>query len=234
MALIYCVEDDSGIRELVMYALKGQKFDVKGFDRAEKFYKELENKIPDLILLDIMLPGEDGLCVLKKLRKTSEYSTIPIVMMTAKTSEYDIVKGLDSGADDYITKPFGIMELISRVKSLLRRSNYGKNTSKEEPKILKYKNTIIDEAKHVVTENGKEVFLTLKEFKLLRYLVINKGIVLSRDRIMEVVWDSPIEIESRTVDMHIKSLRKKIKDCDKHINTVRGIGYRLEHGKENK
>lgn len=229
MSLIYCVEDDSGIRELVMYALKGQNYKVKGFDRAEKFYEEIKKETPDLIILDIMLPGEDGLKVLKKIRNSTTYSKTPIIMMTAKTSEYDIVKGLDFGADDYVTKPFGIMELLSRVRSLLRRSSY---TLKKDEDVLIYKNIKIDKTKHLATENGEEISLTLKEFNLLCYLILNKGIVLSRDKIMEAVWDLPFEVESRTVDMHIKSLRKKIKECDKYIHTVRGIGYRLEHGKE--
>lgn len=229
MSLIYCVEDDAGIRELVMYALKGQKYEVKGFDRAEKFYEEIQKEKPDLVLLDIMLPGEDGLKVLKRIRNSNGFEKTPVIMMTAKTSEYDIVKGLDSGADDYITKPFGIMELLSRVRSLLRRSNY---STKKDEKILTYKNIKIDKTKHSATENGKEISLTLKEFNLLCYLIINKGIVLSREKIMGAVWDLPFEVESRTVDMHIKSLRKKIKECDKYIHTVRGIGYRLEHGKE--
>lgn len=229
MALIYCVEDDSDIRDLVLYALKGASYDAKGFDNAEDLYKELKKAVPDLILLDIMLPGENGLTVLSKIRSTPDMATLPIIMMTAKTGEYDIVKGLDAGADDYITKPFGIMELLSRVRSLLRRSHYGKAPFGGETKTLLYHDIAINDAKHMVTEKGKEITLTLKEFKLLSYLIINKGLVLSRDRIMESVWDTPFETESRTVDMHIKSLRQKIKDCDKHIQTIRGIGYRLEN-----
>lgn len=229
MALIYCVEDDSDIRDLVLYALKGANYDAKGFDTAEDLYKELKKAIPDLILLDIMLPGEDGLTVLSKIRSAPDTATLPIIMMTAKTGEYDIVKGLDAGADDYITKPFGIMELLSRVRSLLRRSHYRDSMGTGEPRTFTYGDITINEAKHMVTENKKEISLTLKEFKLLTYLVLNKGLVLSRDRIMESVWDAPFETESRTVDMHIKSLRQKIKDCDKHIQTIRGIGYRLEN-----
>lgn len=223
MPLIYCVEDDDSIRELVGYALRGQGYTTEGFQKSVPFYEALNKTIPDLILLDIMLPGEDGLSVLRKIRSTPLWQDIPVIMMTAKTTEYDIVKGLDQGADDYVTKPFGIMELLSRIRSVLRRSQ----AKKPEKKELTFGNVVVDESQHRVLVNGGEISLTLKEFDLLCYLILNKGIVLSRDQMMQAVWDSPYGIESRTVDMHIMSLRQKLGEDGSAIRTVRGIGYRL-------
>lgn len=223
MPLIYCVEDDDSIRELVGYALRGQGYTTEGFQKSAPFYEALNKTIPDLILLDIMLPGEDGLSVLRKIRSTPLWQDIPVIMMTAKTTEYDIVKGLDQGADDYVTKPFGIMELLSRIRSVLRRSQ----AKKPEKKELTFGNVVVDESQHRVLVNGEEISLTLKEFDLLCYLILNKGIVLSRDQMMQAVWDSPYGIESRTVDMHIMSLRQKLGEDGSAIRTVRGIGYRL-------
>lgn len=223
MPLIYCVEDDDSIRELVGYALRGQGYTTEGFQKSVTFYEALNKTIPDLILLDIMLPGEDGLSVLRKIRSTPLWQDIPVIMMTAKTTEYDIVKGLDQGADDYVTKPFGIMELLSRIRSVLRRSQ----AKKPEKKELTFGNVVVDESQHRVLVNGEEISLTLKEFDLLCYLILNKGIVLSRDQMMQAVWDSPYGIESRTVDMHIMSLRQKLGEDGSAIRTVRGIGYRL-------
>ena len=224
MPLVYCVEDDESIRELVMYALKGQGYKVEGFGESGPFSEAPKKNIPDMVLLDIMIPGEDGLTILKKIRGTSNLQNIPVIMMTAKTSEFDIVKGLDYGADDYVTKPFGIMELLSRIRSVLRRTK-----KQEEPnkKMLTFEGIEVDQEQHTVMAGGKEIQLTLKEFDLLCYLILNKGIVLSRDQIMQAVWDSPFEMESRTIDMHIMSLRQKLGSDGALIRTVRGVGYRL-------
>jgi len=178
-----------------------------------------------------MLPGEDGIKVLKKLKNHEQTRDIPVIMATAKSSEYDVVKGLDSGADDYMTKPFGIMELLSRIRSVLRRSR-GRNAEPVESRVINYgKITMIPE-QHIVKVDGKEINLTLKEFELLKYLMINKNMVLSRDQIMQVVWEEPFSLESRTIDMHIMSLRQKLGEEGKHVCTVRGIGYRLGRKKE--
>lgn len=228
MPLIYCVEDDESIRELVSYALRGQGYQVGGFGAAGPFYKALAENVPDLVLLDIMLPGEDGLTILKKLRSSEAGKDIPVIIMTAKTSEFDIVKGLDMGADDYVKKPFGIMELLSRIRSVLRRV---KKEDKKEGNLLSFDGIMVDPKQHTASVDGKEVSLTLKEFDLLCYLVLNKGIVLTRDQIMQAVWDSPFEMESRTIDMHIMSLRQKLGEKGSAIRTVRGVGYRLGNRK---
>lgn len=219
--LVYIVEDDISIRELEAYALKNSDFDVVGFDKSKPFFKELENKTPAIIILDIMLPEDDGLKILEKIRSTPVYSRIPVIMVTAKTSEIDAVKGLDMGADDYITKPFGVMELISRVKAVLRRTN----TIPDE--ILEYKQITIDNTKHTVYTNGNCVELTYKEYEILRLLIANKGIVLTRDRLMESIWGYDFEQGNRTVDVHIQSLRKKLGDSGEYIKTIRNVGYKI-------
>ncbi len=224
MSLIYCVEDDENIRELVSYALRGQGYNVMGFGDAAALTPALLQNMPDLILLDIMLPGKDGLTILKELRAKKEYADIPVIIMTAKSGEYDIVRGLDLGADDYVTKPFGIMELISRIKSVLRRSSRGEE--KDTP-MLSIGAITVDCRRHIVMNDGKEITLTLKEFDLLCYLILNKGIVVSRDQIMQSVWSAPFEMESRTIDMHIMSLRQKLGETGNLIKTVRGLGYRM-------
>lgn len=223
MPLIYCVEDDENIRELVSYALRGQGYNVLGFGSAEELYPVIEHNKPDLILLDIMLPGKDGLTILKELR-AKEGDALPIIMLTAKTSEFDVVRGLDLGADDYVSKPFGIMELLSRIRSVMRRSKREKD---EKSAQLAFGSIEVDCRQHIVTEAGREVQLTLKEYDLLCYLILNKGIVLSRDQIMQSVWGSPFELESRTIDMHIMSLRQKLGGAGALIRTVRGVGYKL-------
>ena len=195
-----------------------------GFGEAAEFYEALQKNIPDLVLLDIMLPGEDGLTILKKIRASGKLQNIPVIMMTAKTSEFDIVKGLDLGADDYVTKPFGIMELLSRIRSVLRRTRKPPDAGAT---LLSFDGIVVDQDQHSVTSGGREVQLTLKEFDLLCYLLLTKGIVLSRDQIMQAVWDSPFEMESRTIDMHIMSLRQKLGNEGACIRTVRGVGYRL-------
>lgn len=220
--LIYIVEDDTAIKELESYALINSEFSVQGFDRGKELFDALTIKIPALILLDIMLPDEDGIHILKKIRSTMAYRDIPVIMVTAKTTEIDAVKGLDMGADDYITKPFGVMELISRVKAVLRRTQKA-----EHQQILIYKNIVIDEAQHKVFVDDEEIELTYKEYEVLKLLIINKGIVLTRDKIMESIWGYDFEQGNRTVDVHIQSLRKKVKSAGVHIKTIRNVGYKV-------
>ncbi|TGY95077.1 response regulator transcription factor [Petralouisia muris] len=220
MPLIYIVEDDENIREIQRFALKNSGFDVQEFSCGKSLRQALEHKIPGLILLDIMLPDGDGLEILSALRHNSATSQIPIIMVTAKSTELDKVKGLDLGADDYMTKPFGIMELISRVKALLRRTK-----SMEEVSVLTSGCIEVDTEKRIVTVKGEICQLTFKEFELLKMLLINQGIVLSRDKIMDQVWGFDYEGESRTVDMHIKTLRQKLGEEGSAIQTVRNVGY---------
>lgn len=222
MALIYIVEDDESIREIETIALKNSNYIVSAFENAKEFYKKLDELVPDLILLDVMLPDESGYDIVRKLRKRPATQDIPIIMVTAKTTEMDMIKGLDGGADDYIKKPFSIMELITRVKALLRR------TAKEEPKILKLDDLVIDHERHVVTVNNEPVDLTYKEYELLRLLMGSQGIVMTREVIMRSVWDTDFEGETRTVDMHIKTLRHKLGDYGSRIKTVRNVGYVIE------
>lgn len=221
MALIYVVEDDKNIQEIEMFALTNVGYQVQGFECAGDFYTGLEKEIPDLILLDIMLPDEDGLSIVKKLRSRKDTLTVPVIMVTAKTTEIDKVKGLDIGADDYMTKPFGVMELISRVKAMLRRS--AKPEDKE--KILKLGKVLLDREKHAVYVNDEQVELTYKEYELLKLLMVNAGIVTTRQVILDRVWGIDFEGESRTLDMHIKTLRQKLKDAGSMIKTVRNVGY---------
>lgn len=223
MALIYIVEDDQNIREIESFALKNSGYRVMDFECAKDFYKKIAEKVPQLILLDIMLPDEDGLDVVRKLRGMPETRKVPIILVTAKTTEIDKVKGLDIGADDYITKPFGVMELISRVKAVLRRSK-----GMDEDKVLALANLYIDNEKHMVYIKEEPCELTYKEYELLKLLLINTGIVMSRDIIMERIWGTDFEGESRTLDMHIKTLRQKLKDADITIKTVRNVGYIME------
>ena len=222
MALIYIVEDDESIREIESIALKNSNYIVSAFENAKEFYKKLDELVQDLILLDVMLPDESGYDIVRKLRKRPATQDIPIIMVTAKTTEMDMIKGFDGGADDYIKKPFSIMELITRVKALLRR------TAKEEPKLLKLDDLVIDHERHVVTVNNEPVDLTYKEYELLRLLMGSQGIVMTRDVIMRSVWDTDFEGETRTVDMHIKTLRHKLGDYGSRIKTVRNVGYVIE------
>ena len=223
MALIYIVEDDENIKEIEEYALRGNGYEVKSFSDAEEFYKALSGVLPDLVLLDIMLPKEDGMSVLKKLRADKKTNELPVIMVTAKSSEIDKVKGLDAGADDYITKPFGVMELVSRVKALLRRFK-----PMSDDVVIKYKNVLLDQDRRVCLVDEEVVELTYKEYELLRLFLSNTGIVMTRDVIMETVWDSEFAGETRTVDVHIKSLRKKLGEAGNLIHTVRNVGYKLE------
>lgn len=223
MTWIYIVEDDQNIREIESFALKNSGYNIMDFECAKDFYKKIADKVPSLIVLDIMLPDEDGLEVLKKLRSTPATRKVPIILVTAKTTELDKVKGLDTGADDYITKPFGVMELISRVKAVLRRTE-----GMEEEKILSLGDVKLDDEKHAVYIEDQLCDLTYKEYQLLKLLMINSGIVMSRDIIMERIWGADFEGESRTLDMHIKTLRQKLKDANVTIKTVRNVGYIME------
>lgn len=223
MALIYVVEDDVNIQEIEMFALKNSGYRVEGFGSAKDFFAKLSEKTPDLILLDVMLPDLDGLSILKKVRTVPDTKKIPVIFVSAKTSEIDKVKGLDMGADDYLAKPFGVMELISRVKALLRRSN-----AASEEKTLALGEIQIDNEKHCVYVGNQLCELTYKEFELLKMMMQNVGIVMTRDRIMDRVWGTDYEGESRTLDMHIKTLRKKLGEEGTRIKTVRNVGYVLE------
>ena len=223
MSVIYIVEDDKNISEIESYALKNSGYQVDSFENAKTFWSRCQERKPDLVLLDVMLPDSDGIEVLKKIRRNPDLKRVPAIMVTAKSSEIDKVKGLDNGADDYITKPFGIMELISRVKALLRRMNQD-----EEEKQLEFQNIVLDCEKRQVMLDGQLCELTYKEFELLKLFLQNAGIVMTRENIMEKVWGIDFEGESRTLDMHIKTLRQKLGDAGKHIKTVRNVGYRIE------
>lgn len=221
MALIYVVEDDKNIQEIETFALTNVGYQVEGFLSAEEFYAALRRIIPDLILLDIMLPDEDGLSILKKLREREDTQKVPVIMVTAKTTEIDKVKGLDMGADDYMTKPFGVMELISRVKAMLRRSA----RPEDKEKILSLGKIVLDREKHAVFVEGVPCELTFKEYELLKLLMTNAGIVTPRETILDRIWGTDFEGESRTLDMHIKTLRQKLKEEGALIKTVRNVGY---------
>jgi two-component system alkaline phosphatase synthesis response regulator PhoP len=220
--MIYYVEDDEGIRELVVYTLQNTGFQAVGFENGQQLFSALQNTKPQLILLDIMLPGDDGMTILRRLRSDIATRKIPVIMITAKGSEYDKVIGLDSGADDYVTKPFGMMELVSRIRAVLRRSGVT-----EDNELYSYRSVLLDTRKHSVTVNGKVVDLTLKEFELLKLLMKNAGAVLTRDMLLENIWGYDFDGETRTVDVHIRTLRQKLGDEGKIIETVRGVGYRL-------
>lgn len=218
--MIFIVEDDENIREMESYALRNSGYDVIGFASGRELSEKLSTTVPELILLDIMLPGEDGLSILKRLRTSEKTRRVPIILVTAKTTELDKVRGLDMGADDYISKPFGIMELVSRVKALLRRVG-------RDEQILSYGAIKLDEKARKVSVSGSDVELTFKEFELLRFLLTNAGQVMGRDRILSDVWGFDYEGESRTVDMHIKTLRQKLGEAGSLIKTVRSVGYMI-------
>ncbi len=223
MQSIFVYEDDENIRELVVYALKSAGYAARGFDQKAAFWNALEESDVDLILLDIMLPDEDGVDVLREIRSNPDMERLPVIMLTAKSSEFDKVKALDVGADDYVTKPFGVMELISRVKAVLRRAGNESFTH-----VLTAGAITLDTDRHIVTANDIPVSLTLKEFELLECLIQNKGLVMSRDKLITQVWGFDFEGETRTIDMHIKTLRQKLGEAAAMIETVRGIGYKLE------
>ncbi len=222
MALVYIVEDDPSIQEIEKIALKNSNYMVKAFDRADAFFHKMEDIIPDLVLLDIMLPDVDGYEIVRNLRNNPKTKKLPVIMITAKATEMDMIKGLDDGADDYITKPFSIMELLSRVRALLRRSQ------QNVPRKLQVGDILLDDEKHVVISGEQSVSLTLREYELLRYMMMNEGIVVSRDSIMHNVWGADFEGETRTVDMHIKTLRQKLGNGGRQIHTIRGVGYRID------
>jgi len=223
MQRVFIVEDDDSIRDMVLYALSSAGFEADGFADSEAFYTGLRNGPPSLVLLDIMLPGEDGISILKRLRDSGKQKPLPVIMLTAKGSELDRIKGLDLGADDYITKPFSVMEVISRVKAVLRRSDGGP----EKPDEIKVGNIALHNGKRAVFVGNQEISLTYKEFELLYYMMINGGIVLSRDRLLDQIWGFDYNGESRTVDMHIKSLRQKLGESGGLIKTVRNVGYKI-------
>ena len=220
--MIFCVEDDDNIRELVIYTLETTGLKARGFADGAAFMEALAFDTPELILLDIMLPGDDGLELLKKLKSSSKTRGIPVIMVTAKGSEYDKVVGLDSGADDYVTKPFGMMELVSRIKAVLRRTG-----KVEDPIDMDIAGVHVNVKKHEVTVKGKEISLTLKEFELLEKLMRNQGIVLTRDQLLAEIWGYDFDGETRTVDVHIRTLRQKLGEKGEIIQTVRGVGYRV-------
>ncbi|GHU60379.1 DNA-binding response regulator [Clostridia bacterium] len=226
MSKIYIVEDDDNIRELVSYALTQAGFKIEGFGGADGFWPALESSpAPCLIILDIMLPGEDGISILKRIKQSRSHTNIPVIMLTAKGSEYDRIKGLDLGADDYITKPFSVMELISRARAVLRRCGEA-----EVSTALNVPGLSINPDRRSVVADGREISLTYTEFELLHYMMLNAGVVLSRDRFMERIWGLECSVESRTVDMHVKALRQKLGPRGELIKTVRGVGYKLEAG----
>lgn len=225
--MIFCVEDDRNIRELVVYTLSSTGMEAEGFEDGEVFFKALAERLPELILLDIMLPGEDGLTILKKLKGNKKTKDIPVIMVTAKGTEYDKVSGLDAGADDYVTKPFGMMELVSRIKAVLRRTK-----KKEEAEVLKAGPITLNEKKHEVLVDGEHINLTLKEYEMLKRLIHNKGIVLTRGRLLEEIWGYDFDGETRTVDVHIRTLRQKLGSAGEVIETVRGVGYRITEDQE--
>lgn len=222
--MIFCVEDDSNIRELIVYTLETTGFQARGFEEGKSFLEALALETPDLILMDIMLPGEDGISLLKRLKNSSKTRDIPVIMVTAKGAEYDKVKGLDLGADDYVTKPFGMMELVSRIKAVLRRSGAAKKKAED---IIVSGSLEINTKKHEVKADGEVVGLTLKEYELLKRLMENPNIVMTRDSLLEEIWGYDFDGETRTVDVHIRTLRQKLGKCGERVETVRGVGYRI-------
>lgn len=220
--MIYLVEDDSSIRELIVYTFNSTGLEAEGFERPSEFWEKVDEKIPSLVMLDVMLPEENGIEILKKLRKNYSTEHVPTIMVTAKTSEYDKIKGLENGADDYIGKPFSMMEMVARVKALLRRSEY---TEKEQE--YNIGNLYVCPSKHIVKVDGKDITLTLKEFETLCLLLQNKGIVLTRDQLLNKIWGYSFDGESRTVDVHIRTLRQKLQEAGSVIKTIRGVGYKI-------
>lgn len=221
--MIFCVEDDNSIRDLMIYTLNSAGFEAKGFAEGESFFQALQDQKPDLIMLDVMLPGDDGITILRKLKAQSNTAHIPVIMATAKGTEFDKVIGLDTGADDYLTKPFGMMEMIARIKAVLRRS-----MPKEELNVLLAGKLELNLNEHTASVSGKRVQLTLKEFEMLRLFMEHIGRVYTRDQLLSKIWGADYIGETRTVDVHIGTLRTKLEDCGEYIQTVRGVGYRME------
>ena len=222
--MIYFLEDDNSIRELVVYTMNSTGFEATGFSRPSEFWEAMEKETPSLVLLDIMLPEEDGLSILKKLRASPATQRLPVMMLTAKDSEFDKVLGLDSGADDYVPKPFGMMELMARIKALLRRTSPGGSQGQDYTLGKLY----VSPSRHLVKVDGKEIALTLKEFELLCFLLENDGMVLTRDKILARIWGYDFDGETRTVDVHVRTLRQKLGECGSLIETVRGVGYKID------
>lgn len=222
--MIFCVEDDAGIRDLMIYTLNASGFRAVGFENAKEFYTALADDTPELIMLDIMLPGEDGISILKRLKADARTADIPVIMATAKGNEYDKVIGLDLGADDYLAKPFGMMEMASRVRAVLRRSG----RAAEKQKLIRVGGLEMNLGEHIVTADGIRIQLTLKEFELLRTFMTNPGRAFTREQLLSSVWCEDFLGETRTVDVHVGTLRQKLGSCGKYIRTVRGVGYRLE------
>lgn len=222
--MIFCVEDDAGIRDLMIYTLNASGFRAVGFENARELYAALADDTPELIMLDIMLPGEDGISILKRLKADARTADIPVIMATAKGNEYDKVIGLDLGADDYLAKPFGMMEMASRVRAVLRRSG----RAAEKPQLIRVGGLEMNLGEHIVTADGIRVQLTLKEFELLRTFMTNPGRAFTREQLLSSVWCEDFLGETRTVDVHVGTLRQKLGSCGKYIRTVRGVGYRLE------
>ncbi len=220
--MIYCVEDESGIRNMMVYTLEAAGLKAKGLEDGAALYAALKEQIPSLIILDIMLPDEDGISILKKLRMQSSTQRVPVIMATAKSSEYDKVVGLDSGADDYLVKPFGMMEMVSRVRAVMRRS------AQEEVPAIQLGKLYLNPSAHVVMVDGESIELTYKEFEMLYMLMSNPGRVFTRQQFLTCIWDQDYDGETRTVDVHIRNLRQKLGSCGNYINTVRGVGYRME------
>lgn len=228
--MIYLVEDDISIRDLMSYTLKIAGYECEGFSESESFFAAMERKLPELILLDIMLPGTDGITILKTIRSSEEYSDIPVIMTTAKGSEFDKVIALDLGADDYLAKPFGMMEMVSRIKAVLRRTGKTSAVHTDATSDIIYSNGPIsmNETRHTVTSSGEEIVLTFKEYELLKLLMQNIGVVFSRDTLLQRIWGIDFMGESRTVDVHVGTLRNKLGVNGDHIVTVRGVGYKIE------
>ncbi len=224
--MIFCVEDDSAIRDLMVYTLNVSGFEARGFESADGFWPAMKTQLPELVLLDVMLPGEDGLTILKKLRTSPVTADIPVIMATARDSEYDTVIGLDSGADDYLAKPFGMMEMVSRIKAVLRRAG------SRQPVTMTFGPIVLDEGKHTVSVDGRPVSLTLKEYELLKLFMENPGQVFTRDLLLSHVWGMDFAGETRTVDVHIGTLRTKLEKAGDLIRTVRGVGYKMEAANE--
>ena len=221
--MIWCVEDDASIRDIEVYALQSTGFEARGYEDGNTFWQELQSEKPELVVLDIMLPGMDGIQILKKMRENKEFQAIPVIMATAKGEEYDKIHGLDIGADYYLAKPFGVMELVSCVKAVLRRCQ-----PKRIDHLLKTGNLIVNLDEHTVTANGERILLTFKEFEILRLFLSHPGMVYTRDQLFNDIWGMDYCGETRTVDMHIRTLRQKLGIYGKMIETVRGVGYRLE------
>ena len=221
--MIWCVEDDPSIREIEVYALHSTGLEARGFADGAEFWETLEKELPELVILDVMLPGEDGVAILKRMRADERYRDIPVIMATARSTEFDKVQSLDLGADDYITKPFGMMEMVSRVKAVLRRSQPKQPTAQHRLEGL-----TLDESQHTVTIDGQRITLTYKEYELLRLFLSHPGMAFSREQLLQTVWNTDYAVETRTVDMHIRTLRQKLGAYGRYIETIRGVGYRLE------